>query len=469
MKLRKWQKACLKRMAKHYRTKRHFFCLAVPASGKTILAGTAAKMLIDSNEIDFVLCFAPTSEVTRSITATFSEILSNPFDGKVGALGGAFTYQSLQYLPESFWDLLTRYRVMVVLDEIHHCAGSDFGNANSWGIEVIRNIQNKARFTLALSGTPWRSDDAPIVLANYSDPGGKVICDFEYTLSNAVADRVCRFPKAVLIEHDQIRLSTGDDEAQTFRSIEELLASKKIQYESLIKNETVMDYMLDQACKKLDALRKTVPRAAGLVVASSINHAHLIAGILVEKFGQSVQVVTCLDREAQSIIENFRHSSDQWIVSVGMISEGTDIKRLQVCCHLSLIKTEMHFRQVFGRILRITGSAQETGWLYILAEPRLARYANQLDQEIPHDRVVSYQRASTPLDLEEPPTEGNPEEPASIYVEPNRESKQPSVELELERQSSNSPSTDQYKLPPTFDLVGKFRLQVIAAFESTFR
>lgn len=261
----------------------------------------------------------------------------------------------------------------------------------------------------------------------------------------------------------------GDDETQTFQSIEELLASKKIRYESLIKNEKVIEYMLNQACDKLDELRKTIPHAAGLVVASSINHARLVAGILIEKFGQSVQLVTCLDREAPTIIENFRHSSDQWIVSVGMISEGTDIKRLQVCCHLSLIKTEMHFRQVFGRILRITGSTQETGWLFILAEPTLAKYANQLDQEIPHDRVVSYQTANIPFDFEEALPDSNLEEPPSNQIELNIDSKHAQTELEPEYSSNNPHSTNQYRQQITFDLIGNFRMQVISAFESSFK
>ena len=32
-----------------------------------------------------------------------------------------------------------------------------------------------------------------------------------------------------------------------------------------------------------------------------------------------------------------------------MISEGTDIPRLQLCCYLSRIRTELHYRQVLGR------------------------------------------------------------------------------------------------------------------------
>ncbi|MFT4929206.1 MAG: superfamily II DNA or RNA helicase, partial [Phenylobacterium sp.] len=49
----------------------------------------------------------------------------------------------------------------------------------------------------------------------------------------------------------------------------------------------------------------------------------------------------------------------QWVVSVGMISEGTDIPRRQVCCHLSRVKTELDFRQVLGRILRVNDATNQ--------------------------------------------------------------------------------------------------------------
>ncbi|HCP01716.1 MAG TPA: diguanylate cyclase, partial [Rhodospirillaceae bacterium] len=51
-----------------------------------------------------------------------------------------------------------------------------------------------------------------------------------------------------------------------------------------------------------------------------------------------------------------------------MISEGTDIPRLQVCCYLSRIRTELHYRQVLGRVLRRTGEPDNQAWLFMLAE-----------------------------------------------------------------------------------------------------
>ncbi len=82
-------------------------------------------------------------------------------------------------------------------------------------------------------------------------------------------------------------------------------------------------------------------------------------------------------------IERFRKNSTQWIVSVGMISEGTDIPRLQVCCHISSIKTELYFRQVLGRILRVSDASHQQAWLFTFAEQSLIEFAERIEQDIP--------------------------------------------------------------------------------------
>ena len=65
-----------------------------------------------------------------------------------------------------------------------------------------------------------------------------------------------------------------------------------------------------------------------------------------------------------------------------MISEGVDIPRLQVCCHLSDIKTELYFRQVLGRIVRITNSQSKECYLFTLAEENLVTFAERLEPEV---------------------------------------------------------------------------------------
>lgn len=63
-----------------------------------------------------------------------------------------------------------------------------------------------------------------------------------------------------------------------------------------------------------------------------------------------------------------------------MVSEGTDIPRLQVCCHLSRVKTELYFRQVLGCILRISHAPNQEAWLFTLAEEKLSIFAHRIDQ-----------------------------------------------------------------------------------------
>lgn len=88
------------------------------------------------------------------------------------------------------------------------------------------------------------------------------------------------------------------------------------------------------------------------------------------------------------IIDSYRKQDTEWIVSVGMVSEGTDIPRLQVCCYLSHVRTEMYYRQVLGRILRINSSVNQEAWFFTFAEPNLVKYANRIQSDLPDIRVI---------------------------------------------------------------------------------
>ena len=342
MKLRTWQSECVELALIHYSSKKHFLCLATPGAGKTIMAAELANRLICCEDIDFVLCFSPSLEVVAGLERAFSVILGRRFDGRIGAIGGAFTYQGMRALNDQFWSLFDSHRVLVVFDEIHHCAGNDQSESNAWGQEILVKIQHRATFTLALTGTPWRSDNRPIALAGYSNPEGRIQCDYVYGLKKAVRDQVCRKPSIVLIDNERMKLKDGDTELE-YTGLCDLLNRSEIRYQHLLHNLEALHFCLSLGCLQLDKVRQHTPNAGGLVVASSVCHAEKIAKILQHNFGKSVSVVTYKHKESGVIIEQFRKCCQEWIVSVGMISEGTDIPRLQVCCHLSRITTELHF------------------------------------------------------------------------------------------------------------------------------
>lgn len=150
--------------------------------------------------------------------------------------------------------------------------------------------------------------------------------DYRYSLSEAVNDSVCRSPRRVLVDNENVQLE-------------------------LVEHDHVMTEMIRVASTRLRTLREQMPNAAGLIVATNIAHANRIARTLYER-GDSFSVVTNQTQDSKRIIDEFRNGEQRWIVAVGMVSKGTDIPRLQVCCYLSRIRTELHYRRVLGRILR---------------------------------------------------------------------------------------------------------------------
>ncbi|WP_028627165.1 DEAD/DEAH box helicase family protein [Metapseudomonas resinovorans] len=388
--LRDWQRRCIETALEHFVSTPHFFCQATPGAGKTRMAAELARRLLEQDKIDLVLCFAPSCQVVDGFRAAFGAVLGRRLDGLLGSVGAAYTYQAMEYRDDAFWRLLDDYRVFAVFDEIHHCAGHDSLLSNAWGQQILQRIQDRAAFTLALSGTPWRSDDRAIALARYSSPEGNLIRDYRYGLKEAIADRVCRSPRIVLLDNQKVKLTEEQGTETTVRlfpNIAKLLGESPVTYENLLRHDEVINQLLGLGCEKLDELRRVKPDAAGLVVATDIEHAHQIAKVLEAK-GESCRVVTNRTPGAQQAINAFRLSACSWVVAIGMISEGTDIPRLQVCCYLSRIRTELHYRQVLGRVLRRMGELDDQAWLFMLAEPTLRRFAERIADDLPDDLAV---------------------------------------------------------------------------------
>ena len=472
MQLRQWQSECVNHAIKQFSAnQRHFLCLATPGAGKTVMASEVTAKLFEQGLIDFVLCFSPSVNIAQGIQKTFSQRLSCRFDGVIGSIGCSYTYQGMLSFKEDFWQLLEKNRVLVVFDEIHHCSGRTIEDANVWGEEILLNIQDKARYTLALTGTPWRSDQSPIALSRYTDPDNKIQCDFIYGLKEAIADIVCRSPKIVLIDNEKISVTDKDNETKTFNCFDELFKDKSVPYQSVIKNNEALRHILTLATDKLKIIKKVNPNAAGLIVSSSTEHAAYIFNMLKTEFNQTAQIVTYKENEPSHRINEFRNSSINWIVSVGMISEGTDIPRLQVCCHLSRVKTELYFRQVLGRILRMTTSVDQQAWLFTFAEPKLVEFANRIAEEIP-DLPVIYN----------PPVNVSPSEAISLdkdEVMKDNISPRDTSKLEVGSSFNKKPlQVDSLDIvtpknaiglvSQSFELLGGFREKVVSTFDSPF-
>jgi len=280
--------------------------------------------------------------------------------------------------------------------------GNSLSDSNIWGQHILVNVQNKATYTLALSGTPWRSDNKPVTLSKYSDTDGHIVCDYEYGLDTAINENICRTPHVTVVDNDNITVESKSKGRRIYKSIGQALKDSEISYQSIIESDAVIEYCLREADNRLKKIKKSNGNAAGLVVASSIAHANKITKILTTKFNKTVHIVNYKDSESANIIEHFQHTNIEWLVSVGMVSEGTNIPRLQVCCHLTRIKTELHFRQVLGRIMRLTSlDNDKEAHLFAPAQPKLVEYAKRLTYDIPDATLASIE-VGVPLILVSP-------------------------------------------------------------------
>jgi superfamily II DNA or RNA helicase len=218
---------------------------------------------------------------------------------------------------------------------------------------------------------------------------------------------------------------------------------------------------LKMGCEKLGAIRKVNRDAGGLIVASSILHAEMILKVLTQELGQSAVLVSYKVPDAHQIIDSFRDSGIQWIVSVGMISEGTDIPRLQVCCHLSNIKTELYFRQVLGRILRVNDAPNQEAWLYTFAENTLMEYARQIEKDIPDSYLlIKNIRNNVSHNL------GNHNSIPHLLLKDEQidGSNRISFGQSTEKIMTNKSESEFFEI----DLLGNYREEIISIFESPF-
>lgn len=114
---------------------------------------------------------------------------------------------------------------------------------------------------MALSGTPWRTDDTPIVLSRYIEGGTKIQYDYQYGLGAAITDGVCRRPKVVLTDNREIRFWSPDIGSKKFTSLQDSLSSGSINYQDFLFKNDIVDHIIVEASAKLKEIRTITPDA----------------------------------------------------------------------------------------------------------------------------------------------------------------------------------------------------------------
>ncbi|MBU8579936.1 DEAD/DEAH box helicase [Brevibacterium luteolum] len=386
-KLRAWQAEALER---YFETEpRDFLTVATPGAGKTTFALRLAAELLAQRKVDRITVVAPTEHLKTQWADAASRVgirIDPNFKNSQGRHGKEFhgvavTYAQVAAKPVLHHNRTAAARTLVILDEIHHA-----GDALSWG-DAVREAFGPARRRLALTGTPFRSDTAAIPFVEYvpDEEGIRTSkADYTYGYAQALKDGVVR-PVLFMTYSGEMRWRTkAGDEMSAVLGAE---ATKDIHAQAwrtaLNPKGEWIPAVLKAADMRLSEVRRSVPDAGGLVIATDQEVARAYAKQLREICGEPVTVVLSDEEGASKRIEEFQNSERRWMVAVRMVSEGVDVPRLAVGVYATSSSTPLFFAQAIGRFVRARRRG-ETASIFLPSVPILLALANQLELQRDH-------------------------------------------------------------------------------------
>ena len=239
-----------------------------------------------------------------------------------------------------------------------------------------------AAYRIHLSGTPWNKDGF-IPWISY-DADGKAVADTSYSYQDSLTDGVnCDvfFPKLGGQSEwhwaGEIFRHSFDDDLNNRDAARRLATILAVPQSDFIAKTFV------EADAHLTNIRQRPrqDRAGGLIIARDVEHADAIADLIERLPGQRRPVVVTSDKSsAAHDLRAFTKSTDRWLVSVRMVSEGVDIPRLRVLIYATNYRTRLFFRQAVGRVIR---GPEPPAVVYLPADPQLLKFAAEIKEERP--------------------------------------------------------------------------------------
>ncbi|PSK97245.1 superfamily II DNA or RNA helicase [Haloactinopolyspora alba] len=385
--LRAWQQTALDDYLE--RDPRDYLAVATPGAGKTTFALRVAAELLARKVVHQLTIVAPTEHLKRQWADAAAKVgitVDPAFTGKTGRTSRDYTGVAVTYAGVAAHPMLHRARcenrrTLVILDEVHHA-----GDSLSWG-EATREAFEPAARRLSLTGTPFRSDVNPIPFVTYADAGDGVprsVADHSYGYAEALRDGVVR-PVLFLAYSGQMswRTRAGDEVSAQLGAPLPKDVTAQAWRTALDPNGDWIPSVLRAADTRLTEVRRHVPDAGGLVIASDQEAARAYAKLLGRISGERATVVVSDEARASKKIAEFAEGDSRWMVAVRMVSEGVDVPRLAVGVYATATQTPLFFAQAVGRFVRVRKRG-ETASIFLPTVPSLLSYAGEMETSRDH-------------------------------------------------------------------------------------
>ncbi|GAB3235770.1 DEAD/DEAH box helicase [Mycolicibacterium hippocampi] len=385
--LRGWQRRAL---VKYLTAKpRDFLAVATPGSGKTTFALRIVAELLAEGTVETVTVVVPTEHLkiqwaqaaARQGLALDPKFSNSNSQTSSEYHGVVVTYAQVASHPTRHRVRTENRKTLVVFDEIHHG-----GDAKSWG-DAIREAFDDATRRLALTGTPFRSDDSAIPFVTYEEDSAGLkhsMADHSYGYADALADGVVR-PVVFLAYSGEARWRDSAGEEHAARLGEPLTVEQTARAWRTALNPAGewMPAVIAAADRRLQQKRQHVPDAGGMIIASDQTAARAYAELLLKITGEPATVVLSDDKGSSDRISQFAEGSTRWLVAVRMVSEGVDVPRLSVGVYATSASTPLFFAQAIGRFVR-SRRAGETASIFLPSVPNLLLLASELEAQRNH-------------------------------------------------------------------------------------
>jgi len=368
---------------------RDFLAAATPGAGKTTFALRLATELMRRRVLDRIVVVAPTehlktqwADAAAKVGIRLDPAFSNRYSAPARHFHGvAVTYAQVATKASVHERLILDQRTLVILDEVHHG-----GDALSWG-DALREAYARATRRLLLSGTPFRSDTAPIPFVEYlPDEHGIRISstDYSYGYARALADGVVR-PVLFHVYAGKVRWRTraGDELEAHLGQDNTKDVNAQAWRTALDPAGEWMPAVLRSADQRLTQIREHVPDAGGLVIATDQTSARAYAELLRGITGERPTVVLSDEAESSARIDGFTSSTARWMVAVRMVSEGVDVPRLAVGVYATSASTPLFFAQAIGRFVRARRRG-EAASIFLPNVPTLLALAGEMERQRDH-------------------------------------------------------------------------------------
>jgi superfamily II DNA or RNA helicase len=368
---------------------RDFLAVATPGAGKTTFALRIAGELLTQGVVERITVVVPTEHlkvqwaqaaaaVGMSLDPKFSNSSAQNSDEYHGVV---VTYAQVASHPGRHRVRTENRKTLVIFDEIHHG-----GDAKSWG-DAIREAFDDATRRLALTGTPFRSDDSAIPFVRYErGPDGleRSQADHTYGYADALADGVVR-PVVFMAYSGEARWRDSAGEEHAARLGEPLTAehTARAWRTSLDPTGEWMPAVIAAAEIRLQQKRQHVPDAGGMIIASDQTAARAYAKLLQELTGEAPTIVLSDDKGSSDRITKFSQGTSRWLVAVRMVSEGVDVPRLAVGVYATSASTPLFFAQAIGRFVR-SRRPGETASIFLPSVPNLLLLASEMEAQRNH-------------------------------------------------------------------------------------